>query len=635
MEASEAGFKAHSIWNQRRGGFRACSFIFVMQSLESMGFVANMASMVLYFLYKMFLDLSTAATTLTNFMGTTFLLTILGGFISDTYLSRFNTSLIFGVIEVLGLMMLTIQAHFPSLRPSFCVPGPDCVKGGKAIMFYGSLYLLALGSGGVKGCLPALGADQFNGKDPKEKKHQASYFNYMLLSITFGAMIGVTIIVWVSINKGWALGFLISMLSTIVGYCILILGKPFYRDRVPGYSPLTRVIQVLVATIRNHSLPIPENSEELYEIYDKEDFEEEKLSRTNQFRLFDKAAIKQEGLAPNPWKLCTVTQVEEVKILTRMMPIIASTIIMNTCLAQLQTFSIQQGNAMNLHLGKFKVPPSSIPVIPLLFMAILIPIYEFIFVPFIRKFTHHPTGITQLQRVGVGLVLSSISMGVAGIIEAKRRNAFNHDGKQISLFWLSFQYGIFGIADMFTLVGLMEFFYSEAPAGMKSLSTSFSWLSLSFGCYLSSIFVELINSVTSKLTKSKQGWLHGADLNQNNLNLFYWFLAVLSCINFANYLYWASWYKYKVEVPEKEEKDLDGSPPHKKETKALNGSPPHKEETKALNGSPLHKEETNEEAIFDQNISHSLDSKGDMKEENGDKDPMEKQLTESQELEVR
>lgn len=30
---------------------------------------------------------------------------------------------------------------------------------------------------------------------------------------------------------------------------------------------------------------------------------------------------------------------------------------------------------------------------------------------------------------------------------------------------------------MFTLVGLMEFFYSEAPERMRSLSTSFSWLS--------------------------------------------------------------------------------------------------------------------------------------------------------------
>lgn len=137
---------------------------------------------------------------------------------------------------------------------------------------------------------------------------------------------------------------------------------------------------------------------------------------------------------------------------------------MNTCLAQLQTFSVSQGSVMSKKLGSFEVPSPSIPVIPLFFLCVLIPIYEFIFVPFARKITNHPSGVTQLQRVGVGLVLSSISMAVAGIIEVKRRDqAIKDPSKPISLFWLSFQYAIFGVADMFTLIGLLEFFYREAP----------------------------------------------------------------------------------------------------------------------------------------------------------------------------
>ncbi|KAL7252317.1 hypothetical protein ACSBR1_014041 [Camellia fascicularis] len=60
---------------------------------------------------------------------------------------------------------------------------------------------------------------------------------------------------------------------------------------------------------------------------------------------------------------------------------------------------------------------------------------------------------------------------------------------------------------MFTFVGLLEFFYSEASAGMRSLSTSFSFLSLSIGYYLSLAFVGLINLVSAKLSLSKRGWL--------------------------------------------------------------------------------------------------------------------------------
>lgn len=72
-----------------------------MASLENMGFIANMVSLVLYFFWVMHFDIPTASNTLTNFMGATFLLSIVGAFISDTFLNRFHTVLIFGALEIL------------------------------------------------------------------------------------------------------------------------------------------------------------------------------------------------------------------------------------------------------------------------------------------------------------------------------------------------------------------------------------------------------------------------------------------------------------------------------------------------------------------------------------------------------
>lgn len=71
-----------------------------MTGLENIGFVANMVMLVLYFLHQLHFDLTGSSTTLTNFAGTTFLLTILGGFISDTYMTRHNTVLMFGLFEM-------------------------------------------------------------------------------------------------------------------------------------------------------------------------------------------------------------------------------------------------------------------------------------------------------------------------------------------------------------------------------------------------------------------------------------------------------------------------------------------------------------------------------------------------------
>ncbi|KAH7571234.1 hypothetical protein JRO89_XS04G0003700 [Xanthoceras sorbifolium] len=523
----------------------------VLMALENMGFIANMLSFVLYFMDVMHFDLSGSANTVTNFLGCTFLLSIIGGFISDTLLSRLHTVLLFGFIEILGLVLLTIQAYAKDLHPSACGQS-SCVKGGIALMLYASLSLLALGAGGVRGCLPSLGADQFDQKNPKEAVAMASFFNYLFLSTSLGAVIGVTGIVYVSTRKAWYLGYFIATVTAFVGFLVVALGKPFYRIQPPAQSPLTRIVQVIVVTFKNRKVSIPQNPEELYEINEKDRVStEERISHTNQFRWLDRAAIVPKESGPKAWNVCTVTQVEEVKILGRMLPILASTVLVNTCLAQLQTFSIQQGSVMDTRLGSFKVPAPSIPVIPVLFTSILLPIYELFFVPLARKITKHPSGITQLQRVGVGLVLSAISMAVAGFVEVKRKNQANKDiSKPMSLFWLSFQYAIFGIADMFTVVGLLEFFYKEAPSGMRSLATSFTWLTLSFGYFVSTAFVSVINSVTKRIAPSKHGWLYGVDINKNNVNLFYWFLAILSVLNFFVYLYFANWYKYKSENPD-------------------------------------------------------------------------------------
>lgn len=250
-----------------------------------------------------------------------------------------------------------------------------------------------------------------------------------------------------------------------------------------------------------------------------------------------------------PWTLCTMTQVEETKILIRMLPIIFSTVFMNTCLAQLQTFTIQQSTTMNPNLFGFKVPGSSIPVIPLLFIFVLIPLYDRIFVPLARKITGVPTGIRNLQRIGIGLVLSAVSMAVAGVVETHRKSlAYKHnmvdslEPLPMSLFWLGLQYAIFGAADMFSLVGLLEFFYAESSAGMKSLSTAISWCSVAIGYFLSTVVVEVVNKVSG-------GWLANNNINRDKLNYFYWLLSVMSVVNFGFYLVCASWYKYKnVEV---------------------------------------------------------------------------------------
>lgn len=255
-----------------------------------------------------------------------------------------------------------------------------------------------------------------------------------------------------------------------------------------------------------------------------------------------------------PWLQCTIKQIEDVKSVLKILPIFMSTIMLNCCLAQLSTFSVQQAATMNTKIGSFRFPPASLPIFPVLFIMILAPVYNHIIVPFARKLTNTEMGITNLQRIGTGLVLSILAMAVAALVEMKRKQVAIQSGLinstiplPVTFLWVALQYLFLGSADLFSLAGLMDFFFTEAPFNMRSLATSLSWASLAMGYYLSSVLVNLINCITG--TFHHKPWLNGSNLNHYHLERFYWFMCILSVLNFLHYLFWAQRYRYKTSEP--------------------------------------------------------------------------------------
>ncbi|KAL8128159.1 protein NRT1/ PTR FAMILY 4.6-like isoform X2 [Apium graveolens] len=522
-----------------------------------MPFIGNAVSLFVYFYGSMNFSLTKSATMLTNYMGSTFLLSLLGGFVCDTYLSGFRSCVLFGAIEVLGYAVLATQAFIEHLRPlpckdDFTLSPNQCEKAdsGQVAMLYTGLYLVALGGGGMKAAIPSFGADQYDERDPEEAAMIPTYFNWFFFSLVSGALLGCTFFVWVSTEQGWDWAFAVSTISVLAAVLFLCTGVSFYRHNDPKGSPLTRIAQVFVVAFRNRNLPLPENAEGFHEIAgNKDGTGTEILKKTDQFTFLDRAAIIRTPDTSNagPLSVCTVTQVEEAKVIVRMLPILVSTIFMNTCLAQHQTFALQQANTMDRKVLGIDIPASSIPVIPLFLMFIVLPIYDRICVPALQKLTGIPTGIRHLQRIGIGLVLSTIAMVVAGYVETRRKHiAVRHKMVDspgplpMSVLWLGIQYGIFGMADMFTLVGLLNFFYSESSAEMKSLGTSFTWFSSAIGYFLSTLIVNVVDDVSD-------GWLSSNNLNRDKLNYFYYLLAALSVLNFGFYLLCSSWYRYKDE----------------------------------------------------------------------------------------
>jgi len=133
-----------------------------------------------------------------------------------------------------GLALLTVQAHYPNLKPAICNlldKNAVCEKinGKHEAFLFISLYLLAFGSAGLKASLPAHGADQFDEKDPKETRQMSSFFNALLLAVCIGGSVSITFNVWIQNSKGWDWGFGISTIAIVFAMIIFAFGLPLYR----------------------------------------------------------------------------------------------------------------------------------------------------------------------------------------------------------------------------------------------------------------------------------------------------------------------------------------------------------------------------------------------------------------------
>lgn len=541
----------------KSGNWKACPFILGNECCERLAYYGINTNMVNYLKQKFMESNSTAANNVTNWSGTCYITPLIGAFIADAYWGRYKTIAVFSIVYFFGMALLTISASVPTLKPPCKASDVNChPTTSQTSVFFLSLYIIALGTGGIKPCVSSFGADQFDETDVIEKKKKSSFFNWFYFSINIGALIASSVLVWIQENVGWEWGFGIPTVAMGIAVCSFFLGTRRYRHQKPGGSPLTRIAQVLVATFRKWNMPVPRDKSGLYEVQDKESVIEgsRKLEHTDGFRFLDKAALetvndKSINGSNNPWRLCTVTQVEELKAVIRILPIWASGIIFATVYSQMSTLFVEQGDTMNPHIGPvFKIPAASLSIFDTLSVIFWVPVYDRLIVPLARKYTGHQRGFTQLQRMGIGLVISILSMVIAGIVEVKRldmvkeHNYYERKHIPMSIFWQVPQYFLIGAAEIFTFIGQLEFFYDQAPDAMRSLMSAVSLTTVALGNYLSTLLVTIVTDITTR--HGKKGWIPD-NLNYGHVDYFFWLLAILSALNFLVYLLIARWYTYK------------------------------------------------------------------------------------------
>ena len=156
--------------------------------------------------------------------------------------------------------------------------------------------------------------------------------------------------------------------------------------------------------------------------------------------------------------------------------------------------------------------------------------------------TRDEKGISVTERMGVGMVLSIMAMAIAALVETKRleivqKMEFVDQNMEtevpLSIFWLLPQYILLGISDVFTVVGMQEFFYSEVPVRMRTMGIALYTSVFGVGSFLSALLISLVEYFTS--SEGGKSWFSD-DMREARLDKYYWLLALLSALSLMFYV---------------------------------------------------------------------------------------------------
>ncbi|KAF7079923.1 hypothetical protein CFC21_084084 [Triticum aestivum] len=392
--------------HKKRGGSKAPAVILLFECLESTAFNGISTNLVVYLETVLHGTNLTSASNVATWFGTSYLTPVFGAVIADSFWGNYNTILVSLVVYLLGMMLVTFSAF--------------------TVAFAG-LYLVAIGCGGVRSSLLPFGAEQFDDDSATDREGKASFFSWFYLCVSFGPIISGVFLVWIQQNVSWGLGFGIATACIALAFAAFVLATPMYKRRMPAGTPLKSLCQVVAAACKKISVNVPAEAGHLYEVSDKIDSPQPKIAHTSDFKFLDKAAIVTESdmeerpEAATSWKLCTVTQVEELKILLRLLPVWITSVVVSSAFSQMNTTFVQQGSAMEMTILSVPVPAASLASFEVICVMTWVLLYTKVIVPALRSFSSSGDGEpSQLQRMGAGRLLMALTMAVAALVEMKR-----------------------------------------------------------------------------------------------------------------------------------------------------------------------------------------------------------------------
>lgn len=554
IEADKGGLKVPLLdASPSKGGLRTLPFILANEGLERAASYGLEPNMIVYLMVGYGLEMATGSNIIFLWSAAANFTPILCAFLSDSYVGRFRMIGFGSVLSLMGMMLLLSTTILPGARPSCdnkstnkCTsPTPF-----QLILLCSSFALMSIGGGGIRSSTMAFGADQLV-RIEEEKDATPShgafllerFFNWYYFAVSFSILFALTCVVYIQDHMGWKAGFGVPVLLMVLSTLSFFLASSFYVKAKPKASFVTGFAQVLFASWRNrhYRFPREQNIEGVYYVAKGSTV----LSPSENLRFLNKACfikdatqeLTPDGKAIDAWHLCTTEQVEELKSVINIIPLWSTGIMLGVSVNQ-TSFRVLQANSMDRHVlsSSFEIPAASFGTFALIIVILWLCLYDRVIIPLASKVMGKRVTLDVKTRMGIGFLLSFVSMVVAGVVESVRRGVklpYYPPSTSMSALWLVPQVCLLGLAEALAAIAQIEFFYSEFPKSMSCIASNLYGLGIGVASLVSSFIVTLVDHFSKG--GGKESWVSG-DLNNAHYDYYYWLLGGLSLLNYMYFL---------------------------------------------------------------------------------------------------
>uniref|UniRef100_A0A7E4V7L3 MFS domain-containing protein n=1 Tax=Panagrellus redivivus TaxID=6233 RepID=A0A7E4V7L3_PANRE len=345
---------------------------------ERFSFYGMRAVLMMYFIHQHQFEASTAKMFFHGFVSIAYLTPLLGSIAADNYFGRFKVILWVSLLYVLGHALLSVGA-LPYFAYSI-----------QTTLDFSGLLIIALATGGIKPCVSAFAADQF---EPNQHRQRAQFFSFFYFAINGGSLVAI-------------------MLTPLLRGRVSCFGSPYcfpLAFGVPGVLMLLAFI-LFLSGWRFYKITPAKKGNVVFKVVKCIG-----VAMKGKFGALCKREDKKPHWVDYASPKYSDSLIAGVKSLLAVSLLFVPFIFFWALFDQQGSTWVLQASQMDGRVGPFTILPDQMNTLNPLIVLIMVPIFEAFIYPLTAKFVE----ITPLRKMGVGGLLAAFSFVMAGCLQLK------------------------------------------------------------------------------------------------------------------------------------------------------------------------------------------------------------------------